>query len=80
MTTASKEEVQRMTVEWAVALLDDPDVTPEDNFIDLGGHSVLALRMNRLAKERWGVEYDLMVLLESDLAAAADDMASRLTR
>ncbi|GAA2777089.1 phosphopantetheine-binding protein [Saccharopolyspora taberi] len=73
-----KAAIEQLTVEWAAQLLDDSDVTPQDNFIDLGGHSILALRMNRYAKERLGAEYNLMVLFESDLAAAAEELASRV--
>ncbi|GAA4907509.1 phosphopantetheine-binding protein [Streptomonospora salina] len=80
MTEMIEDTIQEMTIEWATYLLDEPDVTLEDNFVDCGGHSILALRMNRLAKEQWGTEYNLAVLLESDLAAAADDLASRLAR
>ncbi|MFD3514755.1 phosphopantetheine-binding protein [Streptomyces sp. NPDC058657] len=74
---ADAREVERCTVEWAAAVLEDPDVTPEDNFLDLGGHSILALRLCRYAKERFGAEYDLMLLFETDLAAAAADLTAR---
>ncbi|WP_017539644.1 phosphopantetheine-binding protein [Nocardiopsis halophila] len=71
-------EIRDLTVEWAARMLDAPDAEPEDNFVDLGGHSILALRMCRFAKERFGEEYDLMVLFESDLATAAADLAARV--
>lgn len=70
-------EIQELTVQWAAKVLEEPDVTPQDNFLDLGGHSILALRMSRYAKDRLGVEYDLMVLFEADLATAARDLAAR---
>lgn len=71
------DEAERLTVEWAARVLEDPEACAEDNFLDLGGHSLLALRMCRYAKERFGVEYDLMVLFEADLATAARDLVSR---
>ncbi len=70
-------EIQELTVQWAAKVLEEPDVTPQDNFLDLGGHSILALRMSRYAKDRLGVDYDLMVLFEADLATAARDLAAR---
>ncbi|GGK76248.1 acyl carrier protein [Streptomyces flaveus] len=73
-------EIQRLTIEWVAEILDEPDVSPDDNFLDLGGHSVLALRLGKYAKERFGADYDLMVLFEKDLAAAAADLASRVIR
>jgi aryl carrier-like protein len=74
---ADGREVERLTVEWAAMVLEDPDVAPEDNFLDLGGHSILALRLCRRAKERFGAEYDLMILFETDLATAAADLTAR---
>jgi aryl carrier-like protein len=74
----STTTVQQLTVEWAAQVLDEPDVAPEDNFLDLGGHSILALRLCRRAKERFGAEYDLMVLFEEDLATAAAELAARI--
>lgn len=70
-------EVEDLTLQWVRELLDEPDVTAEDNFLDLGGHSVLAVRLTRRAKERFGSDYDLMVLFEQDLATAAADLAAR---
>ncbi|MGY3678368.1 acyl carrier protein [Streptomyces sp. TE33382] len=78
-TTAQADacEILRLTVAWTATLLEESDVSPQDNFLDLGGHSLLALRLSRYAKERFGAEYDLMILFESDLAAAAADLAAR---
>ncbi|MFC7303463.1 phosphopantetheine-binding protein [Streptomyces monticola] len=73
-------ELERLTVAWAAEILDDPEAAPDDNFIDLGGHSILALRMCRYAQDRFGAEYDLMVLFESDLATAAAELAVRIGR
>ncbi|MTE19605.1 acyl carrier protein [Streptomyces sp. TRM43335] len=72
-----KESVQRATVEWVAELLEDPEVGAEDNFLDLGGHSMLALQLGNLAKERFGQDYDLRVLFEGTLADAAADLAAR---
>ncbi|MBB2911044.1 hypothetical protein FHS43_002309 [Streptosporangium becharense] len=77
-TTGPVAEVQRLTVEWTARVLGEPEVSPRDNFLDLGGHSILALRLCRYAKERLGAEYDLMVLFEEDLASAAAELASRV--
>ncbi|MDT6985772.1 phosphopantetheine-binding protein [Streptomyces lusitanus] len=71
--------VQKLTLQWVSEILDEPDVTPEDNFIDLGGHSILAVRLTRKAMDLLGADYDLMILFEEDLATAAAELASRVS-
>ncbi|MEV8309815.1 phosphopantetheine-binding protein [Streptomyces flavidovirens] len=71
-------EVERLTLSWVEEILDEPDVTLADNFLDLGGHSVLAVRLSKQARQHLGAEYDLMVLFEKDLGSAAADLASRV--
>ena len=77
-TVDQKAVIEQLTIEWVSEILDEPDVSPQDNFVDLGGHSVLALRLSRHAKERFGAGYDVMVLFEKDLASAAAELASRV--
>ncbi|MEY9211734.1 acyl carrier protein [Thermobifida halotolerans] len=77
--TVPAEEIQRLTLRWAAELLEEPEVLPEDNFLELGGHSMLALQMAERAKKRFGAEYDLMILFEKDFAAAAAELAHRIT-
>ena len=77
-TTEQIAEVQKLTLQWVSELLDEPDVKPEDNFIDLGGHSILAVRLSREAKEHFGADFDLMVLFEKDLTSASTELASRV--
>lgn len=78
-TSTLKENVQRATVDWVAELLEEPEASAEDNFLDLGGHSMLALQLGQRAKERFGAEYDMRVLFEGTLADAAADLASRAT-
>jgi hypothetical protein len=77
-TTDRIAEIQDLTIQWVSELLDEPDVQPEDNFIDLGGHSILGVRLSRRAKEHFGHDYDLMILFEKDLSTAAAELASRV--
>jgi hypothetical protein len=78
-TVDRNAEVQRLTVEWVAEMLGEPELSAQDNFIDLGGHSILALRLCQYAKEQFGEEYDLMLLFEQDLATAAAELASRVS-
>ncbi|MFJ3927276.1 phosphopantetheine-binding protein [Streptomyces sp. NPDC090022] len=78
-TTTRAEEIRRATLEWVADLLEEPEIALEDTFLELGGHSALALQLGEYARERFGDEYDLMILFERTLAEAADDLAWRLS-
>ena len=51
-------------------LLEVDDVTTEDNFFDLGGSSVLALRLLLEVEKRWGVTLSLIDVLHNPTAAS----------
>ncbi|MFB7745351.1 phosphopantetheine-binding protein [Streptomyces sp. NPDC056132] len=68
---------QSLILAWATELLEEP-AAAEDNFLDLGGHSVLALELSDRIKERFGVEVDIQVLFEQSLGEVASEVA-RLT-
>lgn len=76
-TASQAAEIRRLTLEWVAEILEEPQAMLEDNFLDLGGHSMLALQLGERAKQRFGADYDLKILFEGDLASAADDLASR---
>ncbi|MER5507593.1 phosphopantetheine-binding protein [Streptomyces sp. NPDC002766] len=71
--------VRRRTLEWVAEILEEPEVTEDDNFLDLGGHSMLALVLGERAKDAFGADYDLKTLFEGTLASAAAELASRVT-
>jgi hypothetical protein len=66
------------TVSWVADILEEPQAREADNFLDLGGHSMLALQLSRRAEENFGVGYDMRVLFEESLAATAADLAERM--
>ncbi|GAA2473930.1 phosphopantetheine-binding protein [Streptomyces mauvecolor] len=71
------DDAQGLILAWATELLEEP-ATAEDNFLDLGGHSVLALELSDRIKERFGAEVDIQVLFEQSLGEVASQVA-RLT-
>ncbi|GCD44446.1 phosphopantetheine-binding protein [Streptomyces paromomycinus] len=71
------DEARSLIPAWATELLEEP-ATLEDNFLDLGGHSVLALELSNRIKERFGAEVDIQILFEKNLAEVASEVA-RLT-
>jgi acyl carrier protein len=72
------EEVERQVVGWVTEMMGE-DVSAEDNFLDVGGHSMLALELNRKTQDEYGAEFDLKVLFESSLSEATADLVQRAT-
>lgn len=59
-----KDDVEAtLTRDWC-ELLDVPVVHPSDNFFDLGGHSVLMLRLLVRLQERWNVQVEIGEVFE----------------
>nr|CBL94655.1 ACMS II [Streptomyces iakyrus] len=58
-------------------VLDEPEVGPDDDFFDLGGHSVLATTLITRIRSTFSVEVDLRVLFDDPtpraMTAALDD-------
>jgi aryl carrier-like protein len=71
-------ELRDSTRAWVVELLDESDVSLEDNFLDLGGHSMLALRLNERIADRYGAGLSLRLLFERSLGDAVAELAARL--
>ena len=71
-------EITDTTLEWAREFLEDPDVTAADNFLELGGHSMIAIELSARAEARFGAPYDMQVLFQKTLGDAAADLAARL--
>ncbi|MER0245213.1 phosphopantetheine-binding protein [Streptomyces sp. HSW2009] len=70
------ETVEKQILDWATDLLEE-QVSNDDNFLDLGGHSALALDLNGRIKESYGVDLDLQLLFENSLGDVAADVARR---
>lgn len=77
-TSAKAEEAERLVVRWVAEMIGE-DVSPQDNFLDLGGHSMLALELSRKAKEQFGVEFDVQILFERSIGEATADVHRRAT-
>ncbi|WP_405783763.1 phosphopantetheine-binding protein [Streptomyces sp. NBC_00859] len=71
------EVVERMVVEWAAEILEEP-ASAQDNFLDLGGHSMLAAELNQRVKDTFGAELDLQLLFEETIGKAAGSIISHL--
>ncbi|MFB7216141.1 acyl carrier protein [Streptomyces sp. NPDC056255] len=69
--------VESTVVEWAAEILEEP-ATPQDNFLDLGGHSMLAIELNQRVKGTFGFELDLQMLFEKSIGEAVASASGHL--
>lgn len=73
-TDSSVREIERAIVDWTGELLGEP-VDAGDNFLDLGGHSVLALTLIDKIRATLGAEVGTQLLFEVSLAEVAVEVA-----
>jgi len=73
---ADVEEIERVVVEWLRTELDDPQISGADNFLDVGGQSLVFLRLNRVVADRFGVVLDQKVTYSEPLDAAVAAVAA----
>jgi aryl carrier-like protein len=65
-------------VKWLSEALDDPSISPGDNFLAVGGHSMMAFEFKTWLAEQHGVEVDLAELFQMPLHdALADTLHTR---
>jgi thioesterase domain-containing protein/acyl carrier protein len=59
-----RNELEEQLAEFWAGLLDYSPIGVTENFFDIGGHSLLALKLQAHVRERFGVELPLTVLFE----------------
>jgi len=62
-----EESVTASIVRWLRILLEDEEIDANDNFLDIGGYSMLAVELNSLLVEAYKVELDIKLLYENSL-------------
>jgi aryl carrier-like protein len=77
ITAAQTAQPGTLAVTWVGELLEESDLSAQDNFLDLGGHSVLALELGERVKENLGVELDMQILFERSIGEAIADAVTR---
>jgi acyl carrier protein len=68
---ASRPDIAETVVEWLRVELDDAEITGADNFLDVGGHSLVFSKLNKFLNESFGVVLDQRRAYEDPLSAAA---------
>jgi acyl carrier protein len=66
--------VAQSVVEWLRTELDDPEITGADNFLDVGGHSLIFSRLNKFLGDSFGVVLDQKTTYSDQLNAAVAAM------
>ena len=75
--TVVRDEVAEVLRLRAAELLAEPGVELGDNFLDLGGHSLMALDLSKEMERRFGAPIDIRLLFEESFAAVAEDIAAQ---
>jgi len=58
---------------WLQEELEDDSITLEDNFLDVGGNSYLAMQLAEMLYSESGFKLDMRRLYETSLGEALDD-------
>jgi thioesterase domain-containing protein/acyl carrier protein len=66
---APRTSVEETLAQFWQSLLGMERVGVDDNFFDLGGHSLIAVRLFRMIKSQWGVDLPMSVLFEAPTIA-----------
>ena len=78
-TTISVDEMQEAVLKWVAEFLEVDEVSPADNFLDLGGHSLIAMQLNAQVRLRFGDALDIKELFEEHIGDAVAELHSRVT-
>lgn len=73
---ATRTDVERAVIEWLRTELDDGEIASSDNFLEVGGHSLTFLRLNRFLAAAHGVVLDQRMTYSDELGAAVAAMQS----
>ncbi len=72
-TTSSQadvEQVEQSVVQWLRAELDDSEISRSDNFLDVGGHSLVFSRLNKFLADSFGVVLDQKLTYSDSFSVA----------
>lgn len=71
---ASPAEVEHAVVDWLRGELNDTNIMGSDNFLDIGGYSLMFSKLNRFLGESYGVVLDIKTAYEEPLNVAVTKM------
>lgn len=68
------ENVEQAVVEWLRSELEDSEITVAENFLDVGGHSLIFSKLNIFLGDSFGVTLDPKITYAESLADAVAKM------
>lgn len=71
---ANPADVAHALVDWLRDELNDPKITGSDNFLDVGGYSLMFSKLNRFLGESYGVVLDIETTYAEPLNVAVTTM------
>ncbi len=76
---APRDDIERTLAGFWAELLGVAQVGVEDSFFDLGGHSLIAVRLFAMIRKAWGIDFPISVLFEAPtIARCAALIAERI--
>ncbi|MCC5969956.1 MAG: KR domain-containing protein [Pararhodobacter sp.] len=76
---APRNDIEKMLVGFWEGLLGVKGIGVEDSFFDLGGHSLIAVRLFAKVKKAWAVDFPISVLFEAPTIAKSAAMIAERT-
>jgi len=67
---AGRDEVEQAAIRWLREDLDDQELTADENFLDIGGHSLTFSKLNAFLGATFGLRLDQKTTYEDSLSAA----------
>jgi hypothetical protein len=64
------KQVEQSAVEWLRTELDDPEINGSDNFLDVGGHSLIFANLNKFLADTFEVVLDQRMTYSDSLTVA----------
>jgi aryl carrier-like protein len=69
-SSATVRQVQVDVLSWLRDALEDQTVSADDNFLDIGGHSMMAIELNAWLSEKHGITVGLASLFRESIGTA----------
>ena len=73
-TASGRTDVEQSVVDWLRTELDDPEIAATDNFLDVGGHSLIFSRLNKFLGDSFGTVLDQKTTYAEPIGVAVTAM------
>ena len=67
MNNMNKQEYEAIFLSWVREALDDGDISGDDNFLDVGGNSLLAVELIDRYEKKYGKKISMLSLLQQSI-------------